>query len=193
MFKEFLLPRILIIPASNRTKAFRYVISLRPSASPRGWVRWIPKPSNRVSQEHSSFNPRIYALAEVILWICRDDFRDYVEFCFQEFGDRVKHWITVNEPNYYSSYGYAYGVYAPGRCSDYMGNCSAGDSATEPYTVGHNLLLSHAAAVKLYKEKHQVKQELISIASVTTITLVTIIDLINRRRLQSLTDYSFLD
>ena len=34
-----------------------------------------------------------------------------------------------------------------------------GDSSTEPYKVAHNLLLSHAAAVKTYKEKYQVSNK----------------------------------
>ena len=48
------------------------------------------------------------------------------------------------------------GVDAPGRCSPGFGNCTAGDSATEPYIVGHNMLLAHSAAVKIYKTKYQV-------------------------------------
>ncbi|KAK2382126.1 beta-glucosidase [Trifolium repens] len=31
------------------------------------------------------------------------DIRDYAELCFKEFGDRVKHWITLNEPYSYST------------------------------------------------------------------------------------------
>ncbi|KAL5699589.1 beta-glucosidase [Ranunculus cassubicifolius] len=86
------------------------------------------------------------------------DFHDYAELCFKEFGDRVKHWITLNEPWSFSRGGYNSGNYAPGRCSKFVGNCSAGNSATEPYIVSHNQLLAHAAAVKVYKEKYQVKQ-----------------------------------
>lgn len=88
--------------------------------------------------------------------LCRPHFRDYAEVCFKEFGDRVKHWITLNEPWSYSVGGYAVGILAPGRCSQRFGDCTAGDSATEPYLVAHHLLLSHAAAVKVYKDKYQV-------------------------------------
>ncbi|KAF3958391.1 hypothetical protein CMV_016704 [Castanea mollissima] len=87
-----------------------------------------------------------------------DDYRNYVDFCFKEFGDRVRYWITINEPNLFSIGGYATGTKAPGRCSNYVGNCTFGNSGTEPYIVGHNLLLSHAAAVKLYKKKYQAFQ-----------------------------------
>jgi len=91
------------------------------------------------------------------LYICRNDFRDYAELCFKEFGDRVKHWITLNEPWTLSKYGYADGRSAPGRCSPWLDqNCIGGDSATEPYIVAHNQLLAHATAVKVYKAKYQV-------------------------------------
>ena len=88
--------------------------------------------------------------------IIRDDYRNYVDVCFKEFGDRVKYWVTINEPNSFTIGGYVTGIEAPGRCSNYIGNCTYGNSGIEPYIVGHNLLLSHATAVKLYKEKYQV-------------------------------------
>ncbi|KAL7238244.1 hypothetical protein ACSBR2_004363 [Camellia fascicularis] len=43
-----------------------------------------------------------------------DDFRDYAEFCFKTFGDRIKHWFTLNEPYTFSLNGYATGTMAPG-------------------------------------------------------------------------------
>ncbi|XP_040991054.1 beta-glucosidase 12-like [Juglans microcarpa x Juglans regia] len=88
------------------------------------------------------------------------DFRDYTELCFKEFGDRVKHWITLNEPSGYSYAGYDIGALAPGRCSDWQNlNCTGGNSGTEPYLVTHHQLLAHAAAVKVYKQKYQAKQK----------------------------------
>ncbi|XP_024159524.1 beta-glucosidase 12 isoform X3 [Rosa chinensis] len=86
-------------------------------------------------------------------------FQDYAELCFKEFGDRVKDWITLNEPWSYAIGGYVIGTFAPCRCSEWQNlNCTGGNSGTEPYLVSHYQLLAHAAAVKLYKEKYQVDQ-----------------------------------
>ncbi|KAJ8452521.1 hypothetical protein Cgig2_000110 [Carnegiea gigantea] len=64
-----------------------------------------------------------------------EDFRDYADFCFREFGDKVKHWITLNEPSTYAV------SEQPLNCSDEGLN-----SATEPYLISHHQLLAHAAA-----------------------------------------------
>ncbi|XP_057452836.1 beta-glucosidase 12-like [Lotus japonicus] len=98
-----------------------------------------------------------------------EDFQDYVELCFKEFGDRVKHWITLNEPWGYSSNGYVLGAFAPGRCSKWVNpNCTGGDLGIEPYLVSHHLLLAHAKAVQVYKKKYQASQK-----GIIGITLVT--------------------
>ncbi|TVU37466.1 hypothetical protein EJB05_10782 [Eragrostis curvula] len=77
-------------------------------------------------------------------------------FCFQTFGDRVKNWFTFNEPRCVAALGYDNGYHAPGRCS----SCAAGgNSTTEPYLVAHHLILSHAAAVKRYRDKYQLYQK----------------------------------
>ncbi|KAH9710301.1 Beta-glucosidase 12 [Citrus sinensis] len=89
-----------------------------------------------------------------------DDFSDFADICFKEFGDRVKHWITLNEPHSYSTGGYSEGYGAPGRCSKYKNQaCQVGDSSTEPYLAGHHQLLAHAAAVEVYKRKYQANQK----------------------------------
>ena len=44
-----------------------------------------------------------------------DRFDDYADLCFREFGDRVKFWITLNEPWVISLLGYGTGEFAPGR------------------------------------------------------------------------------
>ncbi|EOY22426.1 Beta-glucosidase 15 [Theobroma cacao] len=85
------------------------------------------------------------------------DFKKYAEICFKAFGDRVKNWITINEPLIIANFGYSTGVAPPGRCSDRK-RCPAGNSATEPYIVAHNLLLAHATVARLYKDKYQAAQ-----------------------------------
>ncbi|KAH7284440.1 hypothetical protein KP509_34G054400 [Ceratopteris richardii] len=87
-----------------------------------------------------------------------DDFRTYADTCFREFGDRVKDWITINEPSVFILLGFNNGSFPPGRCSKTIGNCAYGDSGTEPYIAGHHVLLAHGAAVRIYREKYQPKQ-----------------------------------
>ena len=85
--------------------------------------------------------------------LSRDDFRDYADFCFKEFGDKVKRWFTLSEPYEYSTRDYVVGLSLPGQHL----NCSAqGNSATDPYLVTHHQILAHAAAVDLYRLKYQV-------------------------------------
>lgn len=47
---------------------------------------------------------------EILNW-----FAFYVEFCIQTFGDRVNHWIILNEPMVFTGAGYFLGVHAPGK------------------------------------------------------------------------------
>jgi len=47
---------------------------------------------------------------EIVNW-----FADYVTLCAQTFGDRVKHWMVMNEPSVFVGAGYFLGVHAPGR------------------------------------------------------------------------------
>ncbi|XP_023516689.1 furcatin hydrolase-like [Cucurbita pepo subsp. pepo] len=89
-----------------------------------------------------------------------DDFRDFAEFCFKEFGEKVKHWITLNEPVMFTFKSYVIGEYAPGRGAEWdPSRYLAGNSGTEPYIVGHNLILAHAAAANLYKNKYKEDQK----------------------------------
>ncbi|KAI9093605.1 hypothetical protein K1719_027054 [Acacia pycnantha] len=95
-------------------------------------------------------------------WLSRKvvrDFKTYADVCFREFGDRVKYWTTMNEPNIFVIGGYDDGFLPPQRCSPSpINNCSKGNSSTEPYIAAHNILLSHAAAASLYRKKYQDKQ-----------------------------------
>ncbi|KAL8137421.1 hypothetical protein V2J09_003422 [Rumex salicifolius] len=88
-----------------------------------------------------------------------EDFERYASTCFEEFGDRVKDWITFNEPHGFAISGYDFGIQAPGRCS-IMAHimCKKGDSSTEPYIVAHNVLLSHAVVYRKYQQHYKEKQ-----------------------------------
>ena len=44
-----------------------------------------------------------------------DWFTAYVKVCAQKFGDRVKHWMVMNEPAVFTGAGYFLGIHAPGR------------------------------------------------------------------------------
>ncbi|XP_020575458.1 beta-glucosidase 22-like isoform X2 [Phalaenopsis equestris] len=96
-----------------------------------------------------------------------DDFKELADVCFKEFGDRVTHWTTINQPNINSFGSYDYGFFPPCRCSNpygitFMGdsvNCTKGNSTVEPYITAHNYLLAHSAAVELYRNKYQTIQK----------------------------------
>ncbi|KAI0767555.1 beta-glucosidase [Fomes fomentarius] len=93
-------------------------------------------------------------------WLGReivDDYVHYAKICFERFGDRVKNWLTHNEPWCVSVLGHGRGVFAPGRSSDRT-RSPEGNSSTEPWIVGHNLILAHAYACKLYREQFKAAQ-----------------------------------
>ena len=73
---------------------------------------------------------------DVALW-----FRDYAGEMFQRLGDRVRIWITLNEPWCSAFLGYFFGVHAPGH-----------RSLQEAITTAHNLLRAHGHAVRTFRE-----------------------------------------
>jgi beta-glucosidase len=85
----------------------------------------------------------------------------YSELCFDLFGDRVKKWITFNEPWVFGMLGYGAGTKAPGvpytwQPVDLPGNpgvANADGSGNYPYVVGHNVLRAHVSVVASYREK----------------------------------------
>ncbi|KAK4587621.1 hypothetical protein RGQ29_018863 [Quercus rubra] len=95
-------------------------------------------------------------------WVSRKivkDFTAYADVCFRKFGDRISYWTTMNEANVFVLEGYDTGFLPPQRCSPpYGGNCSTGNSSTEPYMAAHHILLAHASAARLYKKRYQDKQ-----------------------------------
>ncbi|KAK9077507.1 hypothetical protein SSX86_005844 [Deinandra increscens subsp. villosa] len=88
----------------------------------------------------------------------QEDFLYLAEVCFKSFGDRVKYWVTINEPNMFVELAYELGMFPPFRCSEPFGNCLHGNSDVEPLIAMHNMLLAHGRAAKLYHENFQPKQ-----------------------------------
>lgn len=103
------------------------------------WPRIIPSGSGAVNQKGIDFYNRLidqclafgitpwvtlyhwdlpYELEKKGGWTNRDIidwFRDYVSVCAQAFGDRVKHWMVLNEPMVFVGAGHFMGIHAPGR------------------------------------------------------------------------------
>ena len=83
------------------------------------------------------------ALADEGGWVNRniaEAFVDYADIVSRSLGDRVKHWITHNEPSVVQHLGYSWGMHAPG-----LKNPQASLHA------GHHLLLSHGWAVPVLR------------------------------------------
>ncbi|MBL7258198.1 GH1 family beta-glucosidase [Paractinoplanes lichenicola] len=73
-------------------------------------------------------------------WLSRDTssrFADYSALVAARLGDRVRRWITLNEPIVHMAQGYAYGTHAPGRTL-----------MLEALPVAHHQLLGHGLAVR---------------------------------------------
>lgn len=47
---------------------------------------------------------------DVVDWFCQ-----YTDFCVREWGNKVKHWMILNEPMAFTSLGYMLGYHAPGK------------------------------------------------------------------------------
>uniref|UniRef100_A0A804MDJ8 Beta-glucosidase 47 n=1 Tax=Zea mays TaxID=4577 RepID=A0A804MDJ8_MAIZE len=88
----------------------------------------------------------------------QEDFTYFAELCFKMFGDRVKHWVTFNEPNLLAKLEYFIGGFPPNRCSEPNGKCDYGNSSTEPYIAAHNMILAHAKTNNIYRKNYKSKQ-----------------------------------
>lgn len=71
-------------------------------------------------------------------------FKNFADFAFNRYGEKVKFWFTFNEPWSYCVSGNDIGVFAPGV-------------RFEGYQCGHNQLLSHAEVYHLYDEQYRSK------------------------------------
>lgn len=76
-------------------------------------------------------------------------FVDYARFLFETFGDDVKEWITFNEPKQTCEQGYGIGILAPNIV----------DPGVKNYQCGHNLIIAHGKAYRMYDQKFREKQK----------------------------------
>ena len=83
-------------------------------------------------QEHGGFARR-----DCIGW-----YADYARVVVDALGDRVKHWITLNEPWVNAVSGFLFGDHAPGRRNPWA--C---------LRVAHNFLLANAAGYEVIKSR----------------------------------------
>ena len=70
-----------------------------------------------------------------------DDFVSYSKVCFENFSDRVKYWIVMNEPNIFTALGYQLKLHPPGVSDE-----------TLYLKTFHHTALAHALTVLAYKE-----------------------------------------
>ena len=70
-------------------------------------------------------------------------FADYAEVIVKALGDRVKHWITLNEPWEHAFFGYFEGTHAPGVRNPW-----------KYFRVAHHELLGHGLAVQRVRDLH---------------------------------------
>jgi len=70
-----------------------------------------------------------------------DRFLEYADTVSRYFGDRVKDWMTFNEPWVYSFCGHLYGVHAPGI-----------KDLPTALAVAHNILVAHGKSVPVIRK-----------------------------------------
>ena len=74
-------------------------------------------------------------------------FVNYAKQVVNRLSDRVKYWITINEPQIFVGNGYQKGVFAPYYC---LGN-------KDLIHISHNILLAHGKTVKMIRETAKIK------------------------------------
>jgi beta-glucosidase len=130
------------------------------------WPRILPDGTGRVNQAGLDFYDRLvdellsngldpyvtlyhWDLPQVLEdrggWPVRDTvdaFAEYTEVVAARLGDRVRHWITQNEPWVVSWLGYGLGYHAPGRKSE-----------RDALAAGHHVLLAHGRAAEVLRRE----------------------------------------
>lgn len=71
-----------------------------------------------------------------------DDYVNYAKVLFKRFGNKVKYWITLNEQNVFTTFGWMTALHPPGKFNQ----------EKLYYEVNHRCNMAHAKAVIAYKE-----------------------------------------
>lgn len=93
-------------------------------------------------------------------WLNRDVsdwFAEYTEIVVRALGDRVRHWMTVNEPSVFTGLGHLMGIHAPG---DRL-------TPADGLRIAHHVLMAHGKAAQVIRAHRPDAR--ISIASNCTI------------------------
>lgn len=78
-----------------------------------------------------------------------DDFANYAQVIFDTFGDKVRYWFTINEPEVISMQYQQFVKLLP---PDLFNNNNKTADEIE-WIVGHNLLLAHAKAAEIFNKQ----------------------------------------
>lgn len=130
------------------------------------WTRIMPDGTGKVNQKGVDFYNRLIdsmlekgitpfitlfhwdypsTLERMGGWLNPDSpkwFESYARTVFELFSDRVKNYMTVNEPQCFIGLGYSSGVHAPGLRR----------TSADIIRMAHNVLLAHGLAVKALRE-----------------------------------------
>jgi beta-glucosidase len=140
--------------ASLGVNAYRFSIA---------WPRLLPEGGGRVEQRGVDHYSRLidalleqeiepvvtlfhWDLPQRFDWRERDTahrFAEYAQLCFDAYGDRVRWWLTINEPWIVGLLGFLLGLHAPGVSGDVLGEAKA----------FHHMLLGHGLATQAYDHR----------------------------------------
>jgi 6-phospho-beta-glucosidase len=150
----------IALMAEQGLESYRFSIS---------WARIFPEGSGRINQKGIDFYNNLideclkYGIVPFVTlyhwdlplalekqggWLNKETTHAYIEYaklCFNEFGDRVKHFITFNETVVFCSLGYMHGAHPPGIQND----------PKKYFQATHNVFYAHARAIIEYKKLNQ--------------------------------------
>ena len=148
-------PEDIELMVEMRLQAYRFSISW-PRLLPEGWGKQnqagIDFYSRLVDELlEAGINPYVtlyhWDLPQVLQdqggWPARstvDAFLEYADLASRKLGDRVKHWMTINEPWVVAVIGHQIGRHAPGHTS-----------VEEMLSTSHHLLLAHGRSVGIFR------------------------------------------